>query len=246
MSLSLSRGIDTIRLINELHAVLPNDVATNLEIPRASAYRILQTLVEKKLLYKHESDGRYRLTIAIECLSAGFTQADQLAEVSRPYLNNLTSQLKWPVALSTIDDDKMVIRENTDYRSPLAVEKYGIDYKISIPTSSTGQCILAFQSKQKLAKILKGIEHEVGDQKSRNALHKKLKLVRQQGYSIVYVPRKNWHLGALSVPVKVEGNALAALTLLHLKSAFNETYAVEHFVPKLKETANVLGDILNS
>ena len=98
---SLSRGLEILTLLNRRDSASAGEFAKELNILRATVYRILETLCEKGLVHQHESDQRFRITPKVRTLSDGFTDEDHIAYISRRYLKRVTKKLNWPVALAT-------------------------------------------------------------------------------------------------------------------------------------------------
>ena len=240
MSLSLSRGIDTLRLINHLHAVLPGDVTKHLNIPRATVYRILGTLVEKGLLYRQDGDGRYRMTTKVSGLSSGFSPEDRLAEISRPLLKELTEHFTWPVTLATIEGSDLIIRENTDYSSPLAVEQFNVGFKMSVLESASGQCILAFMVPEQREKVLAQLKSETNRKQVLAKRPLNIKKIRAQGFAINYRSRKISDMTAIAVPVICNDYFVAAMTVRYARAAIPEALAIKQFIPLLYEKSKQL------
>ena len=70
---SLSRGLDVLTLLNRRDSISASEFASELKIPRATVYRILETLTEKGMVYQHKADQRFRITGKVRTLSDGFT-----------------------------------------------------------------------------------------------------------------------------------------------------------------------------
>ena len=246
MSLSLSRGIDTLCLINDLSAVLPSDVARHLSIPRATVYRILQTLVEKGLVYQHEGDRRFRMTMKVNSLSSGFGFEDYLAEISRPLLNELTEHFIWPTAFVTIEGNDLIIRENTDYRSPLAIEQFDIGFRMSVLDSASGQCILAFMEPAEREEVLIRLKSKVANEQSMCKYLQSIEQVRLRGYAIHHRQRK-YHrqrkasdITAIAVPIVCKNHSVTAMTLRYARTAVSQDLAIKEFLPLLYEKSKQL------
>ena len=78
---SLSRGLEILTLLNRRDSASAGEFARELGIPRATVYRILETLCEKDLIHQHESDQRFRITSKVRTLSDGFTDEDHNADI---------------------------------------------------------------------------------------------------------------------------------------------------------------------
>ena len=246
---SLSRGLDILTLLNSRDSVTPAELAKELSIPRATVYRILETLVNKGYLYQHESDHRFRMTNKVHTLSDGFTDDHHMANISRGFLNDITQQLVWPVSLATISGIDLIVRENTDKRSPLAVEQFTIGYRMSILNTASGICILAFMHKAErevLLSMLADVNREQ-DQliHSHERLKKILHRVYKQGYAVHHRHRNISDMTAIAVPILADDRVRGTLTIRYARTALPLKQASSKFVPVLIKAAEGLAERLS-
>ena len=95
-------------------------------------------LEEKGFIYKDPDNHRYYMTPKVKALSDGYSDDDQLANLSRPHLLNVTEILRWPVALAVISGVDLILRDNTDNVSPLAIEHFSNGYPVPILGCASG------------------------------------------------------------------------------------------------------------
>lgn len=240
---SLSRGLDVLILLNRRDSISASEFAAELKIPRATVYRILDTLTEKGMVYQHQSDQRFRITNKVRTLSDGFTDEDHIAHISRPFMKRVTRKLKWPVALATISGVDLIVRENTDKFSPLALESFSSGYRMPMLHTASGICILAFTPATRrrvildtLAKMNRGRDAVVHQRKS---LNRKLQEIRRRGFAVHHRHRKHSDLTAISVPILLaDDDARGALTIRYARTAMKLPAATQRFVPVISEAAD--------
>jgi IclR family mhp operon transcriptional activator len=240
---SLSRGLDILTLLNRRDSISASEFASELEIPRATVYRILETLAEKGMVYQHESDQRFRITRKVRTLSDGFTDEDHIAHISRPFMRRVTKKLKWPVALATISGVDLIIRENTDKYSPLALESFSSGYRMPILHTASGACILAHTGEARRNVILDTLtnmnrEHDTVVHQ-RDNLDRKLEEIKRRGFSVHHRHREHSDLTAISVPILLaDDHARGALTIRYARTAMKLPEAVQQFLPIITEAAD--------
>jgi IclR family mhp operon transcriptional activator len=238
---SLSRGLDILAFINKHHNVSPGFLAKELKVPRATVYRILNTLTTKGFIYQHESDGQFRMTEKVRTLSYGFTQEYDIDRLSKDLMKQITEELVWPVSLAAISGIDLVVRENTDEASPLAVEKFAIGYRMPILSTASGICILSFMD-VKARTILLNMLAQVNREQDRE-VHNKIKLnklfrqIEKQGYATHDRQRDRFTIAAISVPIRSETRIHGALTLRYSQPALTPQQVITSIVPKLTEAA---------
>jgi len=240
---SLSRGLDILVLLNRRDSISASEFANELKIPRATVYRILETLTEKGMVYQDQADQRFRITRKVRTLSDGFTDADHIAHISRPFMKRVTRKLKWPVALATISGVDLIVRENTDKFSPLALENFSSGYRMPILHTASGICILAHTSAMRRRVILDTLtqmnrKHDTVVHQ-REHLDRKLKEIRRRGFAVHHRHRKHSDLTSISVPIILnDDSARGALTIRYARTAMKLPVAVRQFLPVITEAAD--------
>ena len=238
---ALIRGLDALTVLNLRNGATVSEVAQEIKLPRTTTYRILETLSHAGYVYRDSNDDRYRLTIMVRGLSDGFDDEAWVTAIARPYINELGKEVVWPVAVASLSGTSMMVRESTDHRSPLAVERFSAGFRVPILTTAAGRVYLAFtqaQQRESLLEILgRSLREEDKLAKSRPEVQKILNEVRAQGYASAVRPRRVSDEISLSVPIMIEERVLACVTVRFSGSAVPLKMAVERFLPKLRETA---------
>ncbi len=238
---ALIRGLDALTVLNLRNGATVSEVAQEIKLPRTTTYRILETLSHAGYVYRDATDDRYRLTIMVRGLSDGFDDEAWVTQIARPYIHELGKDIVWPVAIASLSGTSMMVRESTDHRSPLAVERYSAGFRVPLLTSSSGRVYLAFCSatqRESLLDILSRSNREE-DKMARNRaeVQKLLGDARQQGYATATRQRRVSDEISMAVPIIVEERVLAAVTIRFSSTAIPLKLAVERFLPKLRDSA---------
>ncbi len=241
---ALLRGLEVLHVLNQRNGATVSEVATAIELPRTTTYRILETLCNAGYAYRAASDERYRLTIMVRGLSDGFDDEAWVTQIARPYMYELCSELVWPIAIATLSGSTMLVRQTTDHRSPLAVEKRGPGFRVAILTSASGLCYLAHcppEQQEALLELL--MRPKRGDEQTSNR-KKTVELLseaRKRGYSVWRRPRRISDELSFSVPIFAKDRLLAALTIRFSSTAVPESDAIQRFIPRMKAVAQRIG-----
>ncbi|NBP07324.1 MAG: hypothetical protein EBU76_02400 [Gammaproteobacteria bacterium] len=135
---ALIRGLDALTVLNLRNGATVSEVAQEIRLPRTTTYRILETLSHAGFVYRDAADDRYRLTIMVRGLSDGYDDEAWITQIARPYIHELGKDIVWPVAIASLSGTSMMVRESTDHRSPLAVERYSAGLcRSSSPSSAS-------------------------------------------------------------------------------------------------------------
>ena len=238
---SLSRGLDIIYFLNQHHSASPTELATELKVPRATVHRILQTLKEKGYVYQHESDRKFRLTYRVLSLSQGFSDEDYMANLGMDVMEEVTRALIWPVSLATISGVDVIVRNNTDASSKLAVEKYKIGYRLPILSSASGVCILAHLTESEreniLAMIRKLSRQRDQSERTHTELNRLFKRTVRDGYATFRRKRERFDISAIAVPIFANNEVHGALTLRYTEPALTKEETSTVIVPMLRDAA---------
>jgi IclR family mhp operon transcriptional activator len=243
---ALLRGLEVLHVLNRHNGATVSEVAGEIDLPRTTTYRILETLCVAGYAYRAASDDRYRLTIMVRGLSDGFDDEAWITLIARQYLYDLCQKLVWPCAIATLSGNTMLVRQTTDHRSPLAVEKRGPGFRVNILTSAAGICYLSFCPKEQrdtlLEMLAKSKEPQNAAARNKKKVYETLVETRKQGFAIWHRKRRVADETSLSVPIIVEERLLAALTMRFASTAVPEADAIKRFVPMLRSTAQEIAD----
>jgi IclR family mhp operon transcriptional activator len=243
---ALQRGLEVLHVLNLQNGATVSEVAAAIDLPRTTTYRILETLCIAGYAYRAASDERYRLTILVRGLSDGFDDEAWVTQIARPYTYELCNELVWPIAVATLSGSTMLVRQTTDHRSPLAIEKRGPGFRVPILASASGLAYLAFcppDQREAIIDILaKSRREEDKPAQQRKKLLDLLAEIRKRGFSSSRRARRVSDELSLSVPVIARDRLLAALTIRFSSTAVPEAQAIQRFVPKLRSAAQRIGE----
>lgn len=244
---SLSRGLKILTLLNRRDSASVGELAKDLEIPRATVYRIIATLREENFVYQHHADHRFRAMSKVRELSDGFTVEDHMVNIAQPFLSQITQKLVWPVSLGTLSGVDMVVRENTDDQSPLATERFTIGYRMPILTTASGLCVLAHLKPARRAVLLETLAradpHSVLTKSEAVELESALREIKKRGFSVYHRHRAHSDAISISVPVLQKMDKIrGALTIRFAKRAVKLPVAIATFVPVLRTAAEGIAE----
>lgn len=238
---ALIRGLDALTVLNLRNGATVSEIAQEIRLPRTTTYRILETLSHAGFVYRDANDDRYRLTITVRGLSDGYDDEAWVTQIARPYIHELGKDTIWPIAVASLSGTSMMVRESTDHRSPLAVERCSAGFRVPLLTSSSGRVHLAFSTpthRDSLLDILaRSNREEDAPVRNRPELMKMLNDTRIQGYASAVRPRRVSDEISLAVPIMVDDRVLAAVTIRFSGTAVPLKRAVERLLPKLRDTA---------
>ncbi|MQP66552.1 helix-turn-helix domain-containing protein [Niveispirillum sp. SYP-B3756] len=241
---AMLRVLDVLQVLNSRNGVTVTDVANAIDLPRTTAYRVLETLCSAGYAVRDTSDDHYRLTVLVRCLSDGYDDEAWVTEVAQPVLSQLGRKLVWPVSISTNQGNRMLLRYTTDKQSPLALERYNAGVRLPLLNSATGRSYLAFSPAPQRAALLdialgSGEEME-GAGRERALIEKTLSHIRKVGYAISV--RQYRGESTAAVPIYSGTNLLGCVGMRFMDKAVTESVFATKYVPDLKAAAAEIGD----
>jgi IclR family mhp operon transcriptional activator len=236
---ALNRGLEVLTELNRLERAAINTLANAVGLPRTTTYRILETLRLAGYVDRDSHDDCYRPTIMVRALSDGFDDEAMVAHIAKPHLAALCASIVWPIAIATPSGAAMMIRETTDMQSPLALEQYGAGIRVPMLTSAAGRAYLAYctpQQREALLELL-GRSSLPEDRlvRSRGEVERILSETRTQGYGMAQRARRVSEETSLAIPVRVNDEVLATISVRFAATAVPLRTAIEQFLPKMRE-----------
>ncbi|MEE3623465.1 helix-turn-helix domain-containing protein [Nitrospirillum sp. BR 11752] len=240
---AMLRVLDVLQVLNSRNGVSVTDVANAIDLPRTTAYRVLETLCSAGYAVRDTTDDRYRLTVLVRCLSEGFDDESWVAEVAQPIVTQLGQTLIWPVSFSTNQGNSMLVRHTTDRNSPLALERYNAGVRLPLLNSATGRTYLAFSPSAQRAALLDialGSDGEMeGAGRQRDLIDKVLSHIRKAGYAINI--RQYRGESTAAVPVFSDGELLGCVGMRFMEKAVPEAMFRAKYLPALQLAAAEIG-----
>ncbi|MBW2000223.1 MAG: IclR family transcriptional regulator [Deltaproteobacteria bacterium] len=211
--------------------------------PKATAYRIVQTLVGQGYLHYFPSSGILRLGPRVMSLGFSALSSLDLVELAEPYLIELSSKTDQNVNLGVLDGTEVVYLIRRKRRRILGID-LTVGSRLGAHNTAIGQAILAFLERRQLEDLIARLARkpesaqEIGPGGQR--LLDRLQQVRRQGYALCdqeLVP------GLISVGVPVFGNrgkVEAAINMPVFSQLCDRERLLNEYLPQVQEVATAL------
>jgi DNA-binding IclR family transcriptional regulator len=152
---ALERGVDLLSALSQAtQPIGVSALATELQLSKATVFRLLQTLVLKGLVARDGADATYSLSPGILTLGARFLPRPDLAQVARPHLEELRRRSKETATLSVRVGDQRVFLEVL----PSSLEVRMVPEAgrlLSLVHGASGKLLLAFAEPADQVRILR-------------------------------------------------------------------------------------------
>jgi len=238
---AFKRGLDVLREVNRSGGIRAGDVARQLNLPRPTVYRLLETLEELGYVARSASDDRFRVTRRALSLGDGYDPGVVVCQAAAPYLAELSNSLVWPVDLSTYENAAMVIQETTHSRSPVSVDRGMIGRRLPMLRTSAGRAYLAACGTSERDLIINHLRR-IDEAEDRpflepERLQRIIAETAARGYGIRSEGEFNPRTSSIAVAIVREDVVFGCISIIWIRSALALQEALAKFVAPLREAA---------
>ncbi len=184
---AVDRAIDVIELLSENEGTLSlSQIMNNLDIPKQSLIRILNTLCVRGIIDKAEKRGFYRLGLNLLFTKNLLQDKINLRSIAWPFMQELSQKVRKTIELTILDRDQLVCIERIQGNESVNIySRIGAVYPY-FHAVSVGKVYLAQMDIEKRKENLKKIglpavtEHTITNTET---LEKELKKVKSKGFA---------------------------------------------------------------
>jgi IclR family mhp operon transcriptional activator len=235
---SIARALSLLRLLNAKSAYSLHDLHLASGLPKPTVFRILMALECEGYVANDGRRGDYRLTSKVRELAAGYTEKSLIVEVATPIVLRVTQEIKWPLAIGTLDGASIVVRFSTMPYSPLAVQTTTLGHRHGLTNSAMGLTYLGFCSAAE-RRILLDLLRVASPRESlpdRRAILNLIDSTRRRGYGL-RLPKKKGDSATVALPIRFADSVAGVLSMTTFGSAMNRQ-TLQTFRPLLLTVAD--------
>lgn len=241
---SFSRGLAILAALNRHGSASALTLARETGVPRATVYRLLQTLLEEDYVGRGSADDRFHLRLKVRALSGGFEDEQWIAAVAGPALTDLTRRISWPCDVATLEGLKMVIRETTHPIAPLSIDRNMTGQELPILASSSGMAYIAFVPAEERTALL-GLLAQSNDPNDALARDPReaarlIAATRRRGYGLRQGGQIWPHTGAIALPIRVGRRVLGCINTVWMARALSYKEGVIRCLEPLREAQRLI------
>ncbi|NLS10482.1 helix-turn-helix domain-containing protein [Nesterenkonia sp. MY13] len=244
---SLSTGLDVLEAFTSTDPRLTlTEVAKKAGISRATARRMLLTLVERGFAY---TDGRsFELTPRVLGLGHGYWSGRSWHELLQPALRELSEELNESCSAGILIDDDVMYVSRVHTRRIMRID-LGLGTRLPAFATSMGRVLLAELDDAALAGRVETMQREQltpHTLTSADRLVEAIQNVRQEGSALV---DQELELGLRSAAVPVrdsQGRAVVAINTSMSAGAESVAETTERVIPALKDCAERVETMIRS
>ncbi len=237
---SFARGLALLEALNRHGSATALTLARETGVPRATVYRLLQTLLDDGYVGRGEADDRFHLRLKVRGLSEGFEDEQWVSAIAGPELMALTERISWPCDISTLEDLRMVIRDTTHRVAPLSIDRNMVGRKLPILGSAAGLAYIAFAPAAE-REVLLGLLAQSDDPQDALArdpglVTRMIAATRRRGYGLRQGGQIWPHTGACALPIRIGNRVLGCISVIWMARVIGYKEGVGRWLEPLRET----------
>lgn len=233
------RALDILSALNRRSYATLQALWEDTGLPKPTIHRILAILCEQGYAARDPVRGVYRLTAKVQLLSAGYSERSRITDVGAGILRDVTREIRWPLALGTLERTEVVVRYSTMPFSPWAVKATTVNNRHRLLGTAMGTAYLAACTTEERDVLLDMVRQ--GDDPvavlARDAVHvaEVVARTRQRGFGLREAG-PNGDSTSIAVPVMVAGQVAGVVSLTMFRRSLTEQ-AVRRYPPILRDVA---------
>ena len=220
-----------------------SDLLEHSRYPKATLYRLLQTLVQQGMITFEEERGVYSLGVRLVRLAHQAWRSSSLAPVARPYLDDLSRKIGETVHLAQLDHAQVLYVDKRNAADP--VEMYSQAGKVGpVYCTGVGKAMLAWSDAEAQATIIEQQSyHRFTDHTltSRRTLRAELEAIRQRGFAF---DREEHEPGIICVALPIlsgTGRVLGGLSVTSTTTR-HSLDSLSELVPEMKAAVSRIAE----
>jgi IclR family mhp operon transcriptional activator len=240
---SVQRALLVLRAMNEQTVWTLHELHQRTGVPKSSLHRLLCTLERERYVRTDpQVAGCYFLTREVAQLSRGITEKSALAEAAAPLMIATTREIRWPLSLGVIDEDRIRVVFCTMPYSPYAIRPSSTGRRYDMMKSALGRAYLANCPQVERRIIVEACSQSEGAERSPIdvwAMRRVLRETRALGYAIRYAG-STAESTTFAVPV-FDDHGLRGVLGYSTYSRLMNPRMLQRFLPIVQATAKAIG-----
>jgi DNA-binding IclR family transcriptional regulator len=211
---SVDRALAILELLARRPELGVTEIGTELGVHKSTAFRLVTTLEQHRLVEQLGERGKYRLGFGVVRLAGAATARLDLAREARPVCRRLAAEFNETVNLAVRDGEAAVNVSQEQGGATVSIQNW-IGQRTPLHATSSGKVLLAWMAEDELAPLLAGglKSHTPRTITDTGQLRADLGRVRECGWAAT-AEELEIGLNAVAAPVRgADGTVVAALSV---------------------------------
>jgi len=210
---SVDRALTILEVLARVGEAGVTDIAAELGVHKSTAFRLVATLEQHRLVEQSSDRGKYRLGVGMLRLAGATTARLDLVQEARPVCRQLASDTGETVNIAVLSESSALYLDQVAGSSALQPHNW-VGQHIPLHATSNGKVLLSGLDQARLDAILGALptytSHTITRKK---ALRDELARVREQGYAVA-VDELEVGLTAVAAPIRnAHGDVVASMSV---------------------------------
>jgi len=210
---SVDRALTILEVLARVGEAGVTDIAAELGVHKSTAFRLVATLEQHRLVEQSSDRGKYRLGVGMLRLAGATTARLDLVQEARPVCRQLASDTGETVNIAVLSESSALYLDQVAGSSALQPHNW-VGQHIPLHATSNGKVLLSGLDQARLDAILGALptytSHTITRKK---ALRDELERVREQGYAVA-VDELEVGLTAVAAPIRnAHGDVVASMSV---------------------------------
>ncbi|MFI3254614.1 MAG: IclR family transcriptional regulator [Eubacteriales bacterium] len=242
MNRTSQRTMEILKFVAESKKpVALHDIVENMEIPKSSAFSILQTLIQMNYISPHsQNDKHYSIGVETFALGMKYAADMSLTRETDVYLDPLAQKFGKTGFVALLEGlDIIYVQKYKSQGAMLASCEIGT--RRQAHTTALGKCMMAYMQSDELERMIQKITFEkltVYTVDNEEDLRKQIAEIREKGYALD-VKENNSMLVCCSVPIFDHSNQVVAAISL------SDIFKVDEDILLLAKELQEVGQIIS-
>jgi len=244
---SIERAIKILEAFSEENFEMSlSEISKKVNLPKATAYRIIYTLKESGLIEQRTDTGKYRPGLKLFELGSLVFKKLKLREIALPYMENLSKKCGETVHLGILQGDEVISIESCDSSFDLRSNIY-IGKRAPLYCTGVGKALLAFLTPEEISRVLKKRRKKYTDNTvvERERLEEELRKVREKGFAVDNMEHEEG-VRCVAAPIRnYEGKVVASVSISGPSIRITEE-KIPQLASMVKKTAEIISKKLGA
>lgn len=210
---SVDRALTVLEILARTGEAGVTELAAELAVHKSTAFRLVATLEQHRLVEQTGDRGKYRLGVGVLRLAGATTARLDLVQEARPLCRQLAADTGETVNIAVLAEGGALYLDQVAGSSALQSHNW-VGQHIPLHATSNGKVLLSGLDESRFAEVLRHLPRYTPRTVTRRAeLRAQVDRVRQEGYAVA-VDELEVGLSAVAAPVRsAHGDVVASMSV---------------------------------
>ena len=221
---ALERGLTILEILGQTPDISLTEISEKADLPLSTAYRMVETLVERGFVVYSKRDGRYRIGLKAFEIGSSYVKSNSLQEIAAVRMKQLVQEVNETANLAVLDRSEAVYVFQVEGRRTIRMFT-SIGARVPLYCSGVGKALLAWLPNEEVERILANVEfvrHTPATLTNMEVIQQEFAKIRKAGYAFD-LEEYEANVRCVAAPVRDQhGTVIAAVSVSAPKQRFTD------------------------